>query len=233
MKKRLNASRKGARARTGAPKARNSAPLPSHDGHDPALVSKALRAQYVLLAYNILEAGASIFFGAASGSIALLGFGLDSVAETMSTAIVTMRLRKEGKMPVWKERRMESQAFWLVGACFVLLGAYIAWESAGKLLNHDIPSFSLPGALIALASIVFMPYLSRYRHDLGHRLGSNALVADSRQTMLCVYSAVALLAGLGLNYLLGWWWADPAVGLIIAALALYEGKETLEGKVCC
>ncbi len=204
-----------------------------HDKHDPALVSKAVKAQYVLLAYNVLEAGYAIFFGLASGSIALLGFGLDSVAETMSTGIVTLRLRKEGQLPVWKERKMESRAFKLVGLCFVLFALYIAYESVGKLLSHEAPSASLPGVLIASASLIFKPSLSRYRHDLGHKLGSNALVADSRQTMLCVYSAMALLAGISLNHFLGWWWADPAVGLLIAALALYEAKETLEGKVCC
>ncbi|MFA6213761.1 MAG: cation transporter [Candidatus Micrarchaeia archaeon] len=198
-----------------------------------ALVEKALRAQYALLAYNILEAAASLFFGAAAGSIALVSFGLDSAAESASTIIVTHRLRMAGRVSGQKEEEYERRALRLVGFAFIALAAYVALESARKLASQEIPEASAPGIIIALASIVIMPLFSRYRHGIGHEIGSSALVADSRQTMLCAYMSIALLLGIGLNFLFGWWWADPLAGLAIAALALREGKGALEGKTCC
>lgn len=196
-------------------------------------VGKALRAQYFLLTYNIAEGALSVFFGAAAGSIALVSFGLDSFVESLSTAIVTLRLRKSGLVSEEEEEEHEKRALKLVGYSFIILAAYVAFESLRKLALHEAPGASLPGILIALASIIFMSYFSKYRHDLGHAIGSHALVADSRQTQLCVYLSFVLLLGIGLNLLFGWWWADPLAGLIIAALAAWEGKKALDGKICC
>lgn len=196
-------------------------------------VKKALRAQYALLVYNFAEGALSLFFGGAANSIALISFGLDSFVESASTIIVTHRLRKSGKVSEREEEEYETRAFRLVGYAFILLAIYVAFESARKLITQEAPEASLAGILIALASIVIMPLMAKYRHDIGHEIGSNSLVADSKQTMLCAYMSVALLVGIGLNYLLGWWWADPLAGLVIAALAFAEGKKALEGKTCC
>jgi len=198
-----------------------------------ALVGKALAAQYALLAYNIVEAALSLFFGGLANSIALVSFGLDSLVEFASALIVTHRLRVSGKVSAREEARHEKRAFRLVGYSFILLAVYVAFESARKLLLQEAPSPSFPGIFIAFASIFFMPLLSKYRHDIGHEIGSHSLVADSKQTMLCAYMSVALLAGTGLNLLLGWWWADPAAGIMIAALAFLEGRKALRGETCC
>ncbi|VVB99971.1 Cation efflux family protein [uncultured archaeon] len=198
-----------------------------------ALVGKALFAQYSLLAYNLAEAALSLFFGNAANSIALVSFGLDSLIESASTLIVTHRLRASGKVSVQEEERRERRAFMLVGWSFILLSAYVAIESIRKLFLHEIPAPSLPGMVIAAASILVMPLLSKYRHGIGHEIGSHALVADSKQTMLCAYMSAALLAGMGANFLFGFWWADPLAGLIIAALAFLEGRKALRGETCC
>ncbi len=197
------------------------------------LIGKALRAQYALLLYNIAEGILALVFGGLANSIALVSFGLDSFIESASTVIVTHRLRKNGKVSEEEEEKHEQRAFLLVGWCFILLAAYVAFESARKLLLGEAPDASLPGILIAIASIIAMPLLAKYRHDLGHAIGSHALVADSKQTLLCSYMSVAVLAGIGLNYVFGWWWADPAAGLVIAALALQEGRKALRGETCC
>ena len=198
-----------------------------------ALVKKALFAQYALLAYNLVEGILSVFFGSAARSIALVSFGLDSFVESISTIIVTLRLRKSGKVSPQKEEAHERRALKLVGYSFILLSAYVMFESIRKLLYQEIPDASLPGIVIAFASIIFMSYLSKHRHDLGHKIGSHALVADSRQTQLCVYMSFALLGGIGLNFLVGWWWAAPLADIIIAALAYQEGRKALRGETCC
>ena len=198
-----------------------------------SIVQKALLAQYALLAYNIAEAIVSLFFGSVSGSIALVSFGLDSVVESLSTLIVTWRLRKTGKVSAQKEEEYERRAFRLVGFAFIALAVYVAFESLRKLISGEVPDASIAGILIAVASIIFMPMLARYRHGIGHEIGSKSLVADSKQTMLCAYMSAALLLGMGLNLLLGWWWADPLAGLVISILAFGEGKNALEGKTCC
>jgi len=196
-------------------------------------VRKALLSEYALLAYNVLEAIASVFFGLAAGSIALIGFGLDSIVESMSTVILIDRLGKHGKVSEEKEEEHEKRALRLVGYMFYLLAAYVAFESARKLLLGQQPEATLPGAVIAVLSIIIMPFFARYNHQLGHEMGSHALIADSKQTQLCAYMSVALLIGIGLNYLFGFWWADPLAGLVIAGLAVQEGRRALSGEMCC
>ncbi len=196
-------------------------------------IKKALFAQYSLLGYNLAEGILSVFFGSGAGSIALISFGLDSFVESLSTIIVTLRLRKSGKTSFEEEEQHEKRAMKLVGYSFIVLAIYVIFESLRKLLLHEIPEASVPGILIALASILVMSRMAKYRHDLGHELKIDSLVADSKQTQLCVYMSYALLAGIGLNFLFSWWWADPLAGLIIATLAFWEGKKALEGKTCC
>ena len=197
------------------------------------LVKKALLAQYLLIVYNALEGILSIFFGNVANSIALIGFGLDSAIESLSTIIVTLRLRKTGKVSKKEEEKHESNALNLVGYSFIFLAIYVGFESIRKLVTYETSDPSLPGILIALASIIVMPIFSKYRHGLGHEIKSKSLIADSKQTLLCVYMSYALLGGVGLNYLFGWWWADPIAGLIIVVIAVQEGVNSLKGKECC
>lgn len=197
------------------------------------LVKKALLAQYVLIIYNALEGVLSLFFGNVANSIALIGFGLDSAVESLSTIIVTLRLRKTGKVSIEEEEKHEKNALRLVGYSFIILAIYVGFESVRKIAGHEVPDPSFPGIIIALSSITVMPIFSKYRHNLGHEIKSKSLVADSKQTLLCVYMSYALLGGVGLNYLFGWWWADPVAGLIIVGVAVQEGINSLKGKECC
>src|SRR3989344_754349 len=191
------------------------------------LYRKALLAEYALLSYNVLEALTSIFFGMAAGSIALIGFGLDSVVESLSTVILIGRLRKHGKVPAREEEEHERRALRLVGYGFYILAAYVAFESVRKLAFQEMPESSLPGLVIAFLSLAIMPFFYRYNHKIGHATGSRALIADSKQTLLCSYMSAALLVGIGSNYLFGFWWADPLAGLLIAYLAVKEGRRAL------
>ena len=201
--------------------------------HRTKEIQKALIAQYLLLAYNAIEAVLALFFGSVSNSIALLSFGFDSLVESASTIITTWRLRKNARVTQEAEQEYEAIAVKFIGYSFIAVAAYTAFESVRKLLMHEIPQPSIPGVFIALASLTVMPLFAKYRHKLGHEIKSNALVADSKQTVLCTYMSFALLAGVALNYVFGWWWADPLAGLVIAALALYEGTKALQGKTCC
>ena len=194
---------------------------------------KALFAQHLLVVYNIIEGVLSLFFGSISNSIALVGFGLDSVVESLSTITVTLRLKKSGKVSKEEEHKHEKNALTIVGYSFFVLAIYTASESMRKLVLGERPEASLVGIAIATASIITMPVFAKYRHDIGHKIGSKSLIADSKQTMLCAYMSIALLTGIGLNYVFGWWWTDPIVGLLIAAAAVQEGVNSLKGEECC
>ena len=115
-----------------------------------------------------------------------------------------------------------------MGYAFIIFAVYVAFESLRKLAVGEAPGVSVPGILIAFASLLLMPWFARYRHDIGHQINSRSLVADSKQTMLCAYMAVALLFGIGLNLVFGWWWADPPADPCHGDLALWEGKRALE-----
>ena len=132
-----------------------------------------------------------------------------------------------------KEEEHENKTLKLVGYSFFVIAVYVGIESVRKLLVYEQPDQTLPGIVIAIASVLVMPVFSKYRHDLGHELKMKSLVADSKQTLLCVYMSYALLIGIGLNYLFGWWWADPVAGLFIALLAAQEGINSLKGNECC
>jgi len=187
------------------------------------LYKKALTLEYVNVTYNVLEAIASIFFGLASGSIALIGFGMDSIVESLSGMILIWRLKQSGE----KEARAEKKAVRLVGYSFFILGAYVLYESVSKLVTHEMPEPSIAGIVIAVLSIILMPTIARMKRRIGEQINSRALIYDSRQTWVCSFLSVALLIGLGLNLLFGFWWADPITGLIIVGFLFKEGWETL------
>jgi len=190
------------------------------------LYRKALFLEYFTVGYNILEAFVSILFGAIANSIALIGFGLDSIAESLSGMVLVWRLQKHGKISIELENRIEKRAQTFVAITFFILAAYVLYESIDKLVGRKVPEPSLPGIILAIVSIIVMPILMIQKYRMGKRIGSKALIADSKETLACAFLSVALLIGLGINYLLGFWQADPIVGIIIVVFLVREGIET-------
>ncbi len=189
------------------------------------LYKKGLLLEYFTVGYNILEAVASIVFGSIAGSIALIGFGLDSIVESLSGLVLIWRLRQHGKISAAAEERIEKRAIRFVAITFFILGLYILYESVEKLVAREIPDPSLPGIVIATLSIIIMPLLTWQKYKIGKQINSRALVADSKETLACTFLSLALLLGLGANYLFGFWQADPIVGLIIVIFLFREGWE--------
>ena len=187
------------------------------------------RAQLLAAAsvgYNLVEAVVAITAGVVAGSVALIGFGLDSVVEVSSGLIILWQFRH--RLPESRER----QALRAMAISFLALAAYVAFESVRALLGDHEPDTSAVGIALAVASLVVMPVLSRAQRRTGRALGSNAVVADSTQTLLCTYLSAVLLVGLLLNAALGWSWADPVAGLVIAAVAAREGLQAWRGENC-
>lgn len=189
------------------------------------LYRKALWLEYFTVGYNVLEAFASLFFGSAAGSIALVGFGLDSILESLSGLILIWRLRRHKNVSEEDETRIETKAIRFVALTFILLGFYVLYESMQKLIGAEVSAPSLPGIIIALLSLIIMPVLWLRKRDLGRRIGSKALVADSEETLTCALLSLPLLLGLLANYLFGFWQADPLVGLVIVVFLIREGLE--------
>jgi divalent metal cation (Fe/Co/Zn/Cd) transporter len=188
------------------------------------------RAQLLALAsisYNVVEAVIAITAGLVAGSVALVGFGLDSVVEVSSGLIILWQFRH--RLPEARER----QALRLMALSFFALAAYVSFESVRALVSGHEPDSSRVGIGLALASLAIMPFLSWAQRRTGKALGSNAVVADSTQTLMCTYLSAVLLLGLVLNASLGWTWADPLAGLVIAVLAVKEGQAAWRGEGCC
>lgn len=195
---------------------------------DSKLHRKALFLSYFTVGYNILEGVVSILAGVIAGSIALVGFGLDSFVESLSGGVMIWRFRQHGKMSEEEEEKIEKKAVKLVGYTFFILGLYVLYESVKKLYFREIPDPSLLGIIIAIISMIVMPVLFFMKYRTGKAIGSRSLVADSKETLACLFLSVALLIGLGLNYLYGLWQADPIVGLVIVVFLFKEGYETLK-----
>jgi divalent metal cation (Fe/Co/Zn/Cd) transporter len=187
--------------------------------------AQALAATSV--AYNVLEAVVAIAAGVVAGSVALVGFGLDSAVEVSSGLIILWQFRH--RLPETRER----QAQRLLAVSFFALTAYLSFESARALLTGAEPDPSPVGIGLALMSLLVMPILSWAQRRTGRALGSRAVVADGTQTLLCTYLSAVLLGGLVLNATLGWSWADPLAGLVIAGVAAREGVEAWRGEGCC
>jgi len=200
-----------------------------------SLHKKALYLSIFTVAYNFLEGIVSIAAGAAAGSIALIGFGLDSFVESLSGGVMIWRFGGRGELSKEEEERRESRALKLVGYTFFVLGGYVAYECLKKLISREPSEPSLIGIIIAAVSLIVMPVVFYMKYKLGKSVGSRGLVADSKQTLACSYLSLSLLAGLGLNYLYGIWWADPAAGLVIVAFLFREGLEAVRGEHegCC
>ena len=199
----------------------------AQQGDRAVLLRRGRRLEYFTIGWNALEAAGAIVSGLFAGSIALVGFGFDSVIEVSSGAVLLWWLRSGS------DERREQAALRLVGVCFLLLTVYVLFDSARRLWLREAPGESRVGIAIAIASLITMPLLARAKRRVAAGLNSAALHADSRQTEFCFYLSALLLAGLLLNALLGWWWADPAVALAMAPLIAQEGVQALRGRTCC
>ena len=179
------------------------------------------------ITYNVIEAAVAITAGTVASSTALIGFGLDSIIEVSSAAAVAWQFTG----PAYEQR--EKTALRIIAVSFFALAAYISVESARALLGGAEASHSTVGLVLAAVSLAVMPLLSYAQRRAGHALGSRSAVADSKQTLLCTYLSAVLLVGLGANTLFGWAWADPVAALVIAAVAVKEGRDAWRGDTCC
>jgi divalent metal cation (Fe/Co/Zn/Cd) transporter len=185
------------------------------------------KLEYFTVGWNMVEAGVAVGAGWLAGSIALVGFGVDSLIESISGSILLWRLSS----PVHDQSR-EQIALKLVGVSFLILAAYIAFEALKSLLTYEPPDTSPVGIGLSIVSLILMPILARAKRRSAANLNSRAMKADSRQTDLCAYLSVILLGGLVLNTLFGWWWADPVAALIMVPIIAREGLGGLRGEVC-
>jgi divalent metal cation (Fe/Co/Zn/Cd) transporter len=191
---------------------------------------RALRLEYFTVIYNFFEAIASILAGGIANSVALIGFGLDSIVESLSGFVLIWRLKKHGRISREEEERIEKRASRFVGITFFVLGCYVLFESIRKIVLRDIAEPSILGIIIAVISIIVMPVLGYRKLRLGRQLGLSSLVADSKETFVCAFLSVALLVGLTTRYLFDFWLSDPIVGLIIVVFLFKEGFELVRGE---
>lgn len=179
------------------------------------------------VSYNTVEAVIAVAAGLVAGSVALIGFGLDSVVEVSSGLVILWQFRHH--LPAAREQ----QALRLIALSFFALAGYVTWDAVQALVQREAPEASSVGIALALTSLAVMPFLSLAQRRTGRALHSASVVADSSQTLLCTYMSAVLLGGLLLNAALGWWWADPAAALVIAAVAAKEGRDAWRGDGCC
>ena len=187
--------------------------------------------EYLTIGWNAVEAVVSVAVGLLAGSVALVGFGADSLIEVSSGLVLLWRLHGDAREQL--REQTERRALKLVGWCFLALAAYVAYEAVSSLWLREAPESSPTGMVIAALSVVVMPLLAREKRRVAARIESRALHADSRQTDICAYLSAILLCGLALNALLGWWWADPLAALCMVPIIAREGAEALRGETCC
>ena len=187
---------------------------------------KALFLEYFTVGWNVLEGVIAITAGVLAGSIALVGFGLDSYIEVASGAVLIWRLRKHEDEE--EEEKAEKRAVLVVGITFLALALYVIYESTKKLILQESPAESLVGILLAIVSLIVMPVLAWQKKKVAAEIHSRALAADTLETLACSYLSFTLLLGLGLNAFLGWWWADPLAALAMVFFLVREGWEAIE-----
>lgn len=188
---------------------------------------KAIRLSIFTVAYNVVEGIVAVSLGAASGSIALVGFGLDSFIESLSGSVMIWRFGKQ-RSDV-EEEKSERTAYKLVGYTYFILGTFVLYEAVNTLIVNESVEQKPYGAIIAVVTLMVKPVLFRAKYRLGKKIGSASLVADSKQTLACIMLSCTLLLGAGLNYFFGLEWADPVAAIAIALLLLREGLEMREG----
>lgn len=205
-----------------------------------SILTSQARAQLVVrgrwlnlatFAYNALEGVIAIGAGVAAGSVALVGFGIDSGIELSASVIALWRLSADADHA--RRERVERMSHRAIGALFMALALYVAVDATRSLWNREAPQESPVGIALAAASVLVMPLLARAKRRVGVALGSRALTAEAQQTTLCMYLSAILLGGLLLNALLGWWWADPVAALVMVPIIAREGMEGLKGAPPC
>lgn len=195
------------------------------------LIRRGRYLEYFTIGYNSLEGLIAVVAGLSAGSIALVGFGFDSLIEVTSGVVLLWRLNAD--VDEARRERVEAISLRIVGVCFVALALYVSYDSVKSLIRREAPEESLIGIVLAAISLVIMPLLVRAKRKVARGINSGALMADSKQTELCTYLSALLLVGLLLNALVGWWWADPIAALIMVPIILKEGVEGLRGETCC
>ncbi|HKW95344.1 MAG TPA: cation transporter [Methylomirabilota bacterium] len=200
-------------------------------GDRERLVRRGQWLQGATIAWNSAEFVIAVGAGLLAGSVALVGFGVDSAIEVASGLAAVWRLRRD--RDICAREAAERRTLRLIGVCFLLLAAWVAWEGVTALLRRDAPEHSPTGIVLAALSLIVMPLLVRLKRAVAVGLASGALEAERRQTAVCAVLSVILLAGLGLNAALGWWWADPASGLLMTPIIAREGWEAVRGRTCC
>jgi divalent metal cation (Fe/Co/Zn/Cd) transporter len=194
-----------------------------------ALVRRARLLAWIGVGWHVIEAAIAILAGLAASSIALIGFGADSLIETLAGFVVLWLFTGARSGSAHAERRAQQ----LISISFYLLAAYVAAESIRTLVDGRHPETSWVGVALAAFTAVTMPLLASAKRRIGNQLHSSAAVKEASQTQLCAYLSIALLIGLLLNALAGWWWADPLAALVIAAVAVQEGRQSWRGEGCC
>jgi divalent metal cation (Fe/Co/Zn/Cd) transporter len=205
--------------------------VPQSSADFAIIAQRGKRLEYITIGWNSLEGLSALATGIISGSISLVGFGVDSFIEVTSAVVLLWRL----SLIADEETREKNERFTLklVGACFLALSVYVAFIATSNLLQKRSPAHSIAGIVVACAALVAMPLLSRSKKQIGHQLGSGAMVADARQADFCAYLSAILLVGLVLNATVGWWWADPVAALLMTPIIAKEGINALQGKACC
>jgi divalent metal cation (Fe/Co/Zn/Cd) transporter len=193
------------------------------------LVARARLLAWLGIGWHAMEAAIAVGAGIAASSIALIGFGADSVIESIAGFVLIWRFGGSRHASEAAEQR----AYRLIGISFWVIAAYVAAEAVRQLAGGTHPGTSWIGIGLALVTLVTMPPLARAKAKVAESLGSAATRAEGRQNMLCAYLSAGLVVGLGANALLGWWWADPATALVIAGVAVREGREAWRGDACC
>jgi divalent metal cation (Fe/Co/Zn/Cd) transporter len=196
----------------------------------PAAVLRGRRLEYFAVLWNTIEGLVAVAAGIIAGSISLVGFGIDSFIEVTSGSVLLWRMSVDSN--VRRRETNEKRALRLVGACFLLLAAYIGYDSILDLWSKRAPEQSIAGIVLACVSLVVMPVLSRAKRKVGRALGSPAMHADAKQTEFCTYLSAILLVGLLLNAFFGLWWADPLAALVMVPIIAKEGLEGLHGQAC-
>jgi divalent metal cation (Fe/Co/Zn/Cd) transporter len=204
-------------------------------GERAAAVARARRLNQFSLAWNLGEMVVALVAGIAAGSVSLVGFGIDSGIEVSAALILAWRLHQERRSGCMVG--YDRTATRLIAAAFVALAAYVWVGAIGDLAGRTRPEASLPGLVLAVASVILMPRLARAKRALAPALGSQAVSADAQQTSLCAVLSGVLIVGVGLNTVFGWWWADPVAALVIGALALEAGRRVWRAEsladTCC
>jgi divalent metal cation (Fe/Co/Zn/Cd) transporter len=195
------------------------------------LVRRGLLLNYATLGYNSLEGLIAIAAGLAAGSIALLGFGLDSLIEVSASLAAIWRLYRDRDEP--GRAQAEQVTLRLIGGLFLALAVYVTADAIRALFTRSAPDESIVGIVLAALSLAVMPLLARAKRRVALAMGSGALAAEARQTVFCTYLSAILLAGLLLNATVGWWWADPAAALVMVPIIAKEGVDGLRGRSAC